>query len=150
MPVLFQRPSVNIIFDKNEKLYEVNITNEEKYNEPGFVEFLTYFKLCWELIEKEKDIYFMVINIDAEGEEDLPLTAFIRLIKVISELNEIFKKHLHSCCIISNGSKKWQDVYDLITKIYKPPDQRPLKFTNDKEHAKLFLISNQIITQKNQ
>ena len=87
----------------------------------------------------------MVINIHAKGEEDLPLTAFIRLIKVISELNEIFKKHLHSCCIISNGAKKWQDAYELITKIYKPPDQRPLKFTEDKEDAKLFLISNQII-----
>lgn len=145
MPVLFQRPSVNIILDRNEKLYEVNITNEEKYNEPGFVEFITYFKMCWELVVKEGDIYFMVINIHAKGEEDLPLSAFIRLIKVISELNEIFKKHLHSCCIISNGAKKWQDAYELITKIYKPPDQRPLKFTEDKEDAKLFLISNQII-----
>ena len=33
-----------------------------------------------------------------------------------------------------------------ITKLYKPKDQRPLKFTGNKEESKLFLISNKIIT----
>lgn len=150
MTYVLDRPSVNIIIEQTTKMLEVNIKNDEKYNEVGFLEFIEYFKTTWELISGKKEIYFMVINICAEGEQDLPLTAFIKLIQTITELNNLFCKHLHSCCIISCGAKRWQDAYELITKIYKPPNQRPLKFTEDKEEAKLFLISNQIIAQKNQ
>jgi hypothetical protein len=146
MAIIFERPSVNIILDDSSKMFEVNIKKDEKYNEPGFLEFIDYFKSSWEYICDKNDIYFMAINIEAEGENDLPLSAFITLISTLTDLNKIFCKHLHSCCIISSGAKKWQDTYDLITKLYKPKDQRPLKFTGNKEESKLFLISNKIIT----
>jgi len=150
MPIVFNRPSVNINLDNDSKMFEVNITNDEKYNESGFLEFIRYFKSTWKYVSDQNDIYFMIINITAHGENDLPLTAFIKLIQTITELHELFSKHLHSCCIYSSGAKKWQDAYELITKLYKPKDQRPLRFTENIEEGKLFLISNQIITEKKQ
>lgn len=149
MPIVFQRPSVNIILDDNNKMFEVNITNDEKYNEPGFLEFIEYFKTTWKYVADNNYTYFMTINIKTKGENDLPLTAFVKLVQTITELHELFSKHLHSCCIFSSGSEKWQNAYDLITKLYKPKDQRPIRFTENIEEGKLFLISNQIITQKN-
>lgn len=150
MPIVFNRPSVNINLDIESKMFEVNITNDEKYNELGFLEFIEYFKSTWTYVSEQNDIYFMIINITANGENYLPLTAFIKLIQTITDLHELFSKHLHSCCIYSSGAKKWQDAYELITKLYKPKDQRPLRFTENIEEGKLFLISNQIITEKKQ
>ena len=149
MPIIFERPTVNIILNPETTMFEVNIISDEKYNEPGFLEFIQYFKSTWQYIADANEIYFMIINIKANGEQDLPLSAFIKLVQTITELHQLFVKHLHSCCIISSGTKKWQDAYDFITKLYKPPDQRPLKFTENKEEADRFLISNKIITEKN-
>lgn len=146
MPIIFSRPSVNIVLDDNNKIFEVNIIGDEKYNEPGFLEFIEYFKSTWKYISDKKDIYFMIINIKTQGENDLPLTAFISLVRTITELHEIFSKHLHSCCIFSCGSKKWQNAYDFIIKLCNSKDQRPIRFTEDIEEGRLFLISNQIIT----
>ena len=146
MPLVLDRPSVDINLDSDKSMFIVNIKTDEKYDEAGFQEFIEYFKNTWKYISEQGLCYYMIINIAANGENDLPLSAFINLVQTITGLHEIFVKHLHSCCIISSGAKKWQDAYDFITKFYKPPDQRPLKFTEDTESAKIFLLSNKIIT----
>lgn len=148
MPIVLDRPSVNIELDPDKSMFSVNIKAEQKYDEIGFQEFIEYFKNTWSYISEKDERYFMVINIKTNGENDLPLSAFIKLIQTITNLHETFVKHLHSCCILSSGAKKWQDAYDFITKLYKPPDQRPLKFTEDIDEARLFLLSNKIITLK--
>lgn len=148
MPIVLDRPSVNIELEPDTSMFSVNIKAEQKYDEIGFQEFIEYFKNTWSYISEKDERYFMVINITANGENDLPLSAFIKLVQTITNLHETFVKHLHSCCILSSGAKKWQDAYDFITKLYKPPDQRPLKFTEDIEEARLFLLSNKIITLK--
>jgi len=148
MPIVLDRPSVNIELDPDKSMFSVNIKAEQKYNENGFQEFIEYFKNTWSYISEKDERYFMVINITTNGENDLPLSAFIKLVQTITSLHETFVKHLHSCCILSSGAKKWQDAYDFITKLYKPPDQRPLKFTEDTDEARLFLLSNKIITLK--
>jgi len=149
MPIVFERPTVNINLYPENKMFEVNIISDEKYNDPGFLEFIDYFKSTWNYVKEQNENYFMIINIKAKGEQDLPLSAFIKLVQAITELHQIFVKHLHSCCIISSGAQRWQDTYDFVTKLYKPPDQRPLKFTDNLEDAQRFLITNQIITEKN-
>ena len=148
MPIVLDRPSVNIELEPDTFMFSVNIKAEQKYDEIGFQEFIEYFKNTWSYISEKDERYFMVINITTNGENDLPLSAFIKLVQTITNLHEIFVKHLHSCCILSSGAKKWQDAYDFITKLYKPPDQRPLKFTEDIDEARLFLLSNKIITLK--
>lgn len=148
MPIVLDRPSVNIELEHDTSMFRVNIKAEQKYDENGFQEFIEYFKNTWSYISEKDERYFMVINITTNGENDLPLSAFIKLVQTITNLHETFVKHLHSCCILSSGAKKWQDAYDFITKLYKPPDQRPLKFTEDIDEARLFLLSNKIITLK--
>ena len=148
MPIVLDRPSVNIELEPDTFMFSVNIKAEQKYDEIGFQEFIEYFKNTWSYISEKDERYFMVINITTNGENDLPLSAFIKLVQTITNLHETFVKHLHSCCILSSGAKKWQDAYDFITKLYKPPDQRPLKFTEDIDEARLFLLSNKIITLK--
>lgn len=145
MPIILDRTSVNIELEPNKSMFTVNIISEHKYDEAGFQEFIEYFKNTWKYIQENNEKYFLIINIKTIGENDLPLSAFINLIQTITGLHELFVKHLHSCCIISSGAKKWQDAYDFITKFYKPPDQRPLMFTENPEEAKFFLLSNKII-----
>ena len=146
MPLVLDRPSVDIDLDPNKSMFTVNIKTDQKYDEAGFQEFIEYFKNTWKYISEQNTCYYMIINIAANGENDLPLSAFIKLVQTITGLHELFVKHLHSCCIISSGAKRWQDAYDFVTKFYKPPDQRPLKFTENTEEAKIFLLSNKIIT----
>lgn len=146
MTTILDRPSVNIKLNSETKIYEVNILSDEKYDENGFEEFLQYFKNTWEYIKKEEQIYFLKINIVSNSSEnELPLTAFIKLIHVIVQLHDIFCAHMHCCSIISKGAKKWQDAYELVTKLYKHPDQRPIMFTESEEDCKKFFILNQII-----
>lgn len=146
MNTILDRPSVNIKLSKDTFIYEVNITSDEKYDEEGFDEFLEYFKQTWEYIQKENKIYFLRINIISNSSEnELPLTAFIKLIQVILKLHNIFCAHMHACSIISTGAKKWQDAYDLVTRLYKHPDQRPIMFTESQEDCKKFFQLNQII-----
>ena len=40
MPIVFQRPTVNINLSPETNMFEVNIISDEKYNEPGFLEFM--------------------------------------------------------------------------------------------------------------
>lgn len=146
MTTILDRPSVNIKLNSETMLFQVNILSDEKYNEAGFEEFLEYFKKTWEYIKSNSEIYFLIINITSSTEEnELPLTAFIKLIHVIVQLHDIFCSHMHACSIISKGAKKWQDAYELVTKLYKHPDQRPLMFTESEEDCKKFFQLNQII-----
>lgn len=146
MITILERPSVNIKLNSETMLFEVNILTDEKYDETGFEEFLTYFKNTWECIKKEDKIYFLIINIKSNTEQnELPLIAFIKLVHLIIRLHEIFCSHMHACSIISKGAKKWQDAYELVSKLYKHPDQRPMIFTETEEEGKKFFLLNQII-----
>ena len=147
MTVILDRPSVNIKLIPETRNYEVNIISEEKYDDAGFEEFLQYFKNTWEYVKTEDgNVYFLKINISSTSEEnELPLTAFIKLVHVIIQLHDIFCSHLHSCSVLSKGAKKWQDAYELITKLYKHPDQRPIMFTESEEECKKFFTLNQLI-----
>ncbi len=146
MNTILERPSVNIKLNKDKFVYEVNIKSDEEYNEIGFEEFLEYFKQTWVCIKNKNEIYFLKISIISNSSDnELPLTAFIKLINIILELHDIFCLHMHACSIISKGSKKWQDAYDFITKLYKHPDQRPIMFTESHEDCNKFFQLNQII-----
>ena len=51
----------------------------------------------------------------------LPLTAVVKLISVLMELNDVFDKCLHSTCLTINN-EKWKDTINLILTLYKPQD----------------------------
>ena len=82
MPLVLDRPSVDINLDSDKSMFIVNIKTDEKYDEAGFQEFIEYFKNTWKYISEQGLCYYMIINIAANGENDLPLSAFINLVQI--------------------------------------------------------------------
>ena len=64
---------------------------------------------------------------------------------MITDLNEIIINHCNCVCILTEGSEKWEKAYKLITKLWNPPEQRPLKFTQDKKDVDTFFKTNKLI-----
>lgn len=144
--IILSREAYNITLNNQSNLFTVNITADVEYDEEGFQEFLEYFKNTWIYIKNQSLIYYLFINLGiCKKEHELPLTAYIKLIKMITELNDIIVKHCHCICILTEGSEKWETSYNLITKLWSPPDQRPLKFTQDQGEVDIFFKTNRLI-----
>lgn len=144
--IILSREAFNITLNKETNLFTVNITADVEYNDEGFQEFLEYFKNTWIYIQNEKSVYYLFINLGiCKKEYELPLPAYIKLIKMITDLNDVIVKHCHCICILTEGSDKWENAYNFITKLWNPPEQRPLKFTQDQEQVNIFFKTNKLI-----
>ena len=143
---ILKRDAFDITLNKKDSKFNVNLIADVEYNEPGFQEFLEYFKNAWLFIKEQNDIYYLFINLGlCKKEHELPLPAYIKLIKMITDLNDIIINHCHSICILTEGSEKWENAYKLITKLWNPLEQRPLKFTQDENEVNLFFKINKLI-----
>lgn len=142
---ILNRPNVTIILNKTIELFTVDLLSNDSYNEEGFNEFLTYFKNTWQIIQSSSDIFALYINIDSSNDAEIPLQAYMNLLKCINEINDILKIHCHCICIFTKEANKWQGVYDFITKLWSPKDNRPILFTDNADDKKLFLQSNKLI-----
>lgn len=144
--IILKREAYDITLNKEESIFTVNLIADLEYNEAGFQEFLEYFRNTWIFIRNEDKIYYLFINLGlCKKENELPLFAYIKLVKEITELNKIVINHCHSICILTEGSEKWENAYNLITKLWNPPEQRPLKFTYKQEEVKAFFNVNKLI-----
>lgn len=145
---LLKRDAFNIEVDTKNDIFIVNLVEDVEYNEKGFQEFLEYFRSGWIYIGNYKKVCHMFINLGSiKKKHELPLHAYIKLIKMITDLNEILIKHCHSICILTEGSEKWEQSYNLLTKLWNPPDKRPLKFTNREDEVDIFFKTNKLITE---
>tara|TARA_B100001173_G_scaffold231456_1_gene201273 strand:+ start:1699 stop:2148 length:450 start_codon:yes stop_codon:yes gene_type:complete len=143
---ILERQAFNITLKPEQELFSVNLIADVEYNEEGFSEFLRYFNNTWMYIKENDLIYSLFINLGvSKKEHELPLPAYIQLIKLITELNDILIKHCHCVSILTEGSDKWENAYNLITKLWNPPEQRPLKFTQSDIESDLFLKTNKLI-----
>ena len=144
--IILSREVFNIALNNESNLFTVNITEDVEYNEEGFQEFLEYFKNTWIYIQNEKLVYHLFINLGiCKKTHELPLQAYIKLIKTLLDLNDIMIKHCHCVCILTEGSEKWENAYNLITKLWNPPEQRPLKFTQEQEQVDIFFKTTRLI-----
>ena len=143
---ILDREAFNIKLNNDTYIFTVNITEDVEYNEKGFQEFLEYFKNTWVYIQNEKSTYYLFINLGiCKKEHELPLPAYIELIKMITDLNDIIIRHCHCICILTEGSEKWENAYNFITKLWNPPEQRPLKFTQTPKDVDSFFKTNKLI-----
>ena len=80
-----------ITIDRSKCIYSVILKEDKKYNETEFEEFLEYFKNTWGYIMDNKLKYHQLIKLGVNGNKDneLPLDAYIKLIKTITEINDI-------------------------------------------------------------
>lgn len=144
---ILKRDTVEIILDKTEtkEIFKVNIADSE-YNERGFEEFLLYFKNTWTVISATTEIFTLFINLGTtKHTNELPLPAYIKLLKTISDLNDKIKNNCHCICILTEGSEKWQNAYNLLIKLWDPNNSRPILFSDSKEEIDKFILINKLI-----
>ena len=142
---ILESDSVILSLNNDTNIFNFDLIIDNPYNERGFDEVLSYFKTAWIYIKDNNLNFHLLINLGvSKKENELPLHAYIKLIKMITDLNSIFIKHCHSVCILTEGSEKWQNSYNLITKLWNPPNKRPLKFTDNKNEVNAFFLSNKI------
>jgi len=143
---ILERDAFNIKLNTDKCIFNVNLIADVEYNDNGFQEFLEYFKSGWIYIRDNSLVYYLFINLGTcKKEHELPLAAYIKLIKMITDLNEIIINHCNCVCILTEGSEKWENAYKLITKLWNPPEQRPLKFTQDEKNVDIFFKTNKLI-----
>tara|TARA_B100000287_G_C20665068_1_gene791455 strand:- start:1029 stop:1478 length:450 start_codon:yes stop_codon:yes gene_type:complete len=144
--IILEREGYNITLNPEKEMFTVNLIADVVYDEEGFKEFLRYFNNTWLYIKDNSLTYYLFINLGlCKKENELPLPAYIKLIKVITDLNELIIKHCHCISILTEGSEKWENAYNLITKLWNPPEQRPLKFTKSQNEVDLFFKTNRLV-----
>ncbi len=144
---ILNREYIKIILNKTTEMFTVNLLSDEGYNPEGFEEFLIYFKNTWKNIHSNNEIYKLYINLETSKNNDLPLNAYVDLLKCIHEIEDILKTKCHCICIFTHNCKPWQDAYNFITKLWNPKGQRPILFTDNTDEKNLFLQSNKLITK---
>tara|TARA_B100000768_G_C11217213_1_gene348788 strand:- start:263 stop:712 length:450 start_codon:yes stop_codon:yes gene_type:complete len=142
---ILDRPTVKIILNKKLELFTVRIISNDVYNQEGFDEFLNYFQNTWAIVKSNDEIYKLYIDIQADKDNELPLSAYMNLLKCITDVNNILKTNCHCICIFTKDAKKWQDAYNFIKTMWNPRENRPILFTDNQEDKTLFLQSNKLI-----
>ena len=142
---ILDRPTVNIILNKKLELFTVRILQNDEYNSEGFEEFLKYFQNTWKIIRASIDIFSLYVSLETDKDNELPLPAYMSLLRCINEINDILKTNCHCICIFTKDAKKWQDAYNFVTTLWNPKEHRPILFTDDEDDKKVFLHSNKLI-----
>jgi len=142
---ILDRPTVKIILNKKSELFTVRILSNDEYNPEGFEEFLNYFRNTWKVVNSNNEIYTLYVDIQPEKDNELPLHAYMNLLKCITDVNDILQTNCHCICIFTKEAKKWQDAYNFITTLWNPKENRPIMFTDNIDNKTLFLHSNKLI-----
>ena len=117
--VIIDSLTYSISLDKTKLIYTVDLKEEKPYDEEKFEEFLTYFTQTWRYINENELKYHQLIKLGSNSNKshEVPLSAYIKLVKTITGVNKILNSNCHSICIITNGSNKWKTAYELATKL---------------------------------
>ena len=145
--VIIDRPTYTISLDKSKFIYNVDLKEDRPYDEVKFEEFLTYFTQTWVYVNENRLKYHQLIKlgVSANKTNEVPLSAYIKLVKTITGVNEILTSNCHSICIITNGSTKWKIAYELATKLISDKIKRPLLFTEDSKEADSFFLTHKLM-----
>ena len=142
--IIFNSKYVNISLDTEKFIFKIDVIKSDEYNEEAFNDFLKYYKQTWLYIKENNLKYHSMISVLDINDKtvSLPLTAIVKLISVLMELNDVFDKCLHSTCLTIND-EKWKDTINLILTLYKPP--RPFKLENNQDEINKFFHCNKIV-----
>tara|TARA_E500000178_G_C17009443_1_gene749777 strand:- start:1896 stop:2336 length:441 start_codon:yes stop_codon:yes gene_type:complete len=126
---LIKLDTVHLYVDQLKKILFFDVLNST-YKKENCITVLEYFKNFW-ILAKDKNLkYFLIIKINSIG--IYPLDFYNNLVNCLTELNDIFINHLHSCYFLCNNSnpiillKPLFKMYNFI---------RPLHICNAYEEA---------------
>ena len=136
---------VSIIYSKKEELLKLILINNTSYDKDGFKQSLNYIKNTWTYFKDNQLKATFLINLNISSSNDLPLDAYISLIEVIKFVNDILITNCHCIIILTKDPDKWKGIYDFLTKLWCPPEQRPIGFFYHEEESSAFILKNKLI-----
>jgi len=124
---LIKLSTVHLYVNISKKIITFDVLSSE-YNKENFITVLEYFKNFW-LLAKEQDVcYFLIIQISAIGV--YPLGFYNNLIHCLSDLDDIFENHMHSCYFLCKDDSLLMMLKPILN-VYK--FKRPLKICSTLE-----------------
>ena len=134
---------INIIFNTDKKLLHLKVL-QSSYNENGFNECLVYIENTFKYIKENQLKCSFLCDLRSENNIELPLNAYVKLVNLITQINSILVTNCHCIIILSNNSKKWKDIYNFITKLWRPDNQRPLEFMENEDFIDSYILKNKL------
>lgn len=98
---LVKLDTVHLYLDSNKKIIVFDVLNSS-YSKNDSITVLEYFKNFWILSKENNEKYFLIIKINSIGV--YPLNFYGNLLNCLTDLNDLFKKFLHSCAFLCNDS----------------------------------------------
>lgn len=136
---------VSITYSKQKEILNFTLLNNTTYDKDGFKQSLDYIKNTWTYFKDNQIKATFLINLNVSSTNDLPLDAYISLIEVIKFVNDILITNCHCIIILTKDADKWKGIYDFITKLWCPPDQRPLEFFHEGDDVTQFILKNKLV-----
>jgi hypothetical protein len=134
---LIKLDTVHLYIDIKKKIMTFDVLNSV-YSKENTITVLEYFKNFWLLVQEQNSKYFLIIKINSIGV--YPLSFYSNLITVLSNLDNIFKNHLHSCVFICKDNNPLLILKPLFTS-YKLT--RPYNIRKTYEEALIFFNEEQ-------
>lgn len=112
---LVKLDTVHLYLDLKKKIIIFDVLNSN-YSKPNSITVLEYFKNFWILAKEQNAKYYLIIKINSIGV--YPFSFYNNLVECLTELDDIFKDHLHSCCFLCSSSSPLTMLKPLFN-IYK-------------------------------
>lgn len=141
---IFKNESVHITYDNESEIFKVKLLDNSIYDDKGFHEALDYVKNTFIYVKDNKLKCSFICDLRTNTGVELPLHAYVSLVTLITDINSTLITNCHCIIIISHDSQKWKDVYNFVTKLWRPAEQRPLEFMNNDDDISDFILKNKL------
>lgn len=113
---------------EDDKLIFKIVDERTVYDEKGFNESLEYIRQTWKHAVINNIKYTFIVDVLLETNVDLPLSAYIKLINMLMDIHKDILSNCINIFFITKSKDKWRGVYDFVTKLWNPLEEKPLYF----------------------
>lgn len=129
---LIKLDTVHLYVDLKKKIIIFDVLNST-YSKENSIIILEYFKNFWLLAQEQNVMYYLIIKINSIGV--YPLCFYNNLVSCLTNLNDIFKRHLHSYAFLCNDDSPMIMLKPLFS-MYK--STRPFIVSDTYENIMVF------------
>lgn len=103
------------------------------YNESGYNTSLEYIRQTWKHAVLNNIRYTFIVDVLLESNVELPLPAYLKLINMLMDIHSDILSNCSDIFFITKSKDKWKGVYDFVTKLWNPLEEKPLHFIDTYE-----------------
>lgn len=103
------------------------------YNENGYNTSLEYIRQTWKHAVLNNIKYTFIIDVLLESNVELPLPAYLKLINMLMDIHSDILSNCLNIFFITKSKDKWKGVYDFVTKLWNPLEEKPIYFIDKYE-----------------